>query len=854
MKKIFIVHAWPEDDDKKSKQRTFIRQLKYELEQKNFKVIWDFEEYNKTSLNTFMRENLSNSDVIVPICDEFYLEKSLIHSSGVTYELELIVENNYLDKLIPIKIEECELPKIFGSIEYTSFFKEYSNQRINEDSVAMGDFYKRLATLLKDTELFPKDRIIEQVEREIDSLGIINGLINKNDLLLSDIYVYPELSIENEKEVKYISVDNYIKQENYLSRSIIVGDRQSGKSSLLRMLFLNLYNRELQPIILSKEDMVSQNIKKIINQKYISTYESSNKNSPENIIIMVDDFHRFSIPHQDLILKLEGYKGIILFADEIFDISFFKNIAFSRYVIQPMRPSIRNKLIENILANQGIDIIDENDRLKKLDEHSELINLSFGLGKGYKNGIIPAFPLYIIIIIGAASDNRNKLDSPISSHGLCYQMLIDLTFQNSTIKHDMIDSYINFLTYLSYYFFQKQKHEISKSEFDEFTEEYIKRFNIYDLRKYFNPLYKTGLIKKNSFGFTEFSYDYVYYFFLGKYFSEKFEEEYQSIENIVDGLDKEENGNICIFIAHHSKNIKFIELLISSLNTIFKNYSISTLNKQELKNLDKEVTFVLSNLNLQIGDYREERKKILESQDKAESKQMIDLSEKELNKKNDNSNFEESRQREIRKAIQTVDVIGAILKNRHGSIEKDYYDKLLMGAVNTNLRVLMSFIELITEENFVKELEEAIFKSIDFKDNDQSKGYFRKELKNMLLKLIFSTILGVITKTINSVGSEAVSHYFTNKINKENFVPSYVLIKRGMELKYEKQLYDKEILDEINNPQTSEIVKKILKLFVINYASTHQIDYKAKAKIEKQFGLPTNEILKREQRLKSIEN
>lgn len=49
-----------------------------------------------------------------------------------------------------------------------------------------------------------------------------------------------------------------------------------------------------------------------------------------------------------------------------------------------MRPSIRNKLIENILANQGIDIIDENDRLKKLDEHSELINLSFGLGKGYK--------------------------------------------------------------------------------------------------------------------------------------------------------------------------------------------------------------------------------------------------------------------------------------------------------------------------------------------------------------------------------------------------------------------------------------------------------------------------------------
>lgn len=40
-----------------------------------------------------MGENLSNSDVIVPICDEIYFESSLIHTSGVTYELELIVEN-----------------------------------------------------------------------------------------------------------------------------------------------------------------------------------------------------------------------------------------------------------------------------------------------------------------------------------------------------------------------------------------------------------------------------------------------------------------------------------------------------------------------------------------------------------------------------------------------------------------------------------------------------------------------------------------------------------------------------------------------------------------------------------------
>ncbi|MFR4617775.1 MAG: TIR domain-containing protein, partial [Streptococcus salivarius] len=90
MSKIFIAHAWSDDENYSQRQLDFIRKLELELEEKNLEVIYDDNTVNKNTLNQFMIENIRNCDVILSICDKAYLEKSEIDDSGVSFEIKEI--------------------------------------------------------------------------------------------------------------------------------------------------------------------------------------------------------------------------------------------------------------------------------------------------------------------------------------------------------------------------------------------------------------------------------------------------------------------------------------------------------------------------------------------------------------------------------------------------------------------------------------------------------------------------------------------------------------------------------------------------------------------------------------------
>lgn len=846
---VFIAHGWSDSVQYNTKQLEFIRLLQNELQSKGLTVIFDENCVNKVTLYKFMRENISDSQVILPICDEVYYTKSEQKGTGVYYEINQIIEQNCFEKVVPILISENPIPKDFGTIEYISFKKEFEKGIIDDDSEALDKLFTRIADYLDKVELYPSDHIKPEVLSEINSLGLLSTVINNKDVTLSEIYTYPDLSFEEDQGIKYISTKRYLRDKKYKGKTIFVGDRQSGKSSLAKKLFIDLYEKGLQPVFIEKGDITSNNIDKIISRKYIKTYLKTHKNKKENIIVLIDDYHNLEIKHQNKIRELSDYAGIILFVDDIFDISFSKEFLFKKYIIQPMKPSLRADLIEKLIMSQRISFPNENDRLKKIDESLNLINASLGLGKGFRNGIIPAFPLYILTILGAASDVRNKLDSPISSHGHCYQLLISLTFQNCGINNDLIDSYINFLTYLAKFLYDTGNKELTNNYFNLFLANYKKDYSIYKEQEYIEILFKTGLIKKNNFSYISFSYDYIYYFFLGKYFSENFEDSLEDIEKIVSNLESRENGNICIFIAHHSKSPKLIKLLYDNLSSIFKQNIPSKLSKDELAKLDEEINSVLKTIVVKIGNYKEERKKELEQRDELEEIEFEDTEDNST----DGELVEAERQKEIRKAIQTVEVIGVILKNRHGSIKKQEFESILLETVNTNLRLLDSFIISISSEDFSENFEELIQQIIKDDKSGIEKNELRKQIRDVFFKMIFGIIYGIIMKTINSIGSEVISNYFSTMVSSSSLSPSYILILRGMELYYQKQFSEKEILRELKDSNISNIAKSIIKLMVIDYASKHNLNFKEKARIESEFGFRTNSILEREQQLKLLD-
>ncbi|MCY7217660.1 TIR domain-containing protein [Streptococcus cristatus] len=845
MAKIFITHAWADNKEYNQKQLDFIRLLTLELEEKGLVVIYDDAVANKGTLNKFMIENIKDCDIILPICDDYYLKKSEDENSGVNFEINQITEHNLLEKVIPLKVTGKNLPYQFGSIQYESFCEEFEGTSL-DISENLNSLFIRLADKLSKEELYPQDVLKEEVRSQLDSMSLMSNILNSN-LKLSELYTYPELRLDG-KEMRYLSAEQLLKDDDYLDKIFIVGDRQSGKTSFAKKLFLDIYSDGLQPIFLEKKDIDSQNIEKAVHKKYVSTYKTNHRNKAKNIVVIVDDFHTLSTKLQKNVKQIDKYAGVILFVDDIYNIT-SNDFTIPRFTIQPFKPTLRNELITKLIDSQpNYSCLTQNDKLKKIDESSTLVNISLGLNRGYRNGIIPAFPLYILIILGSSINFGNRFDTPISSYGHCYNLLIQLAFQNCGVSNDRIESYLNFLSYFSMYLFKTKALEVSSREFYSFTEDYQKDYKIFDLDEYIRLLIKTGLLKKNNSSNFSFCYEYLYYFFLGQYLSENFEEYHSDIRNIILNLDTEQNGHISIFLAHHCKDKRLIEMLNTSLENTFSDLSEATLDSKELGNFDKQVNELSNNIDYRIGNYDEKRKSELKHRNRYEEDPYPEIGEPdEIEEK------ETSRQNQVRSAVQTVEVIGVILKNRYGSIKNKDFNKILKNAVDANLRLLTSFIKVVSDQDFILLLEEFISQEVTSEHLDEAK--LRKEIHDMLVSMNFVTIYALIMKTISSIGSEHISRYFSSEmIVDSNLTPSYRLIKIGLELEYEKQFSENAILEDRNNKNMSHVARTILNLMVVNHVSRHHFNYQEKSRIEKKFGFKPNSLLKREQQIKSIEN
>ncbi|HEM4060615.1 TPA: toll/interleukin-1 receptor domain-containing protein, partial [Streptococcus suis] len=88
MNKIFISHAWDDNEEKDAKLDQFIRVLKDCLEDRDFTVIWDKGTYHKRgTLSDFMQRELDDSVAIICCCNEKYFLNSLVPGKGVKFEV-----------------------------------------------------------------------------------------------------------------------------------------------------------------------------------------------------------------------------------------------------------------------------------------------------------------------------------------------------------------------------------------------------------------------------------------------------------------------------------------------------------------------------------------------------------------------------------------------------------------------------------------------------------------------------------------------------------------------------------------------------------------------------------------------
>lgn len=146
----------------------------------------------------------------------------------------------------------------------------------------------------------------------------------KNVLKLSDIFIYPDMTIIDEKDNdKKISSDKVILNFTIDSRIAIVGDDQSGKTALLKVYVRVLKSRGFLPVYVKDPQLLLQgNLEYRINNLIKEQYTDNNGSQDFNrqiIVPLIDDFHKTK-DKEKILDKLQDYKSCIIIVDDIFSL------------------------------------------------------------------------------------------------------------------------------------------------------------------------------------------------------------------------------------------------------------------------------------------------------------------------------------------------------------------------------------------------------------------------------------------------------------------------------------------------------------------------------------------------------
>ena len=775
----------------------------------------------------------------------FFISANFLNSQPCSKEVKqaLKLRNQKGITIVPIILSECgwkdkENIKTFLALPIDGQpIDSFENK-----SSAWNNVYEGLKKTLEKINKIKQLKINKEFLSFLQSSDLLEkSHPNKEKVLLDDIFVPPFLSKYNrEREVKYEKDSNFeeiLKKLHDYKKILISGEDQSGKTALCKRIFTYLRDKNFIPIyIRDPEGSLKGKIENRIHKYFKEQYTNGvfQEIDCEYLVPIIDDFHLANQKSKH-INDLSKYNYTVLTTDDILDLSLDDKIRlreFAHFSIKEFRPSLRDKLIRKWIRltdkekNVSISAYCENEMYQKIDETTELVNGS--LGKLIGKGIMPAYPFFILSIINYYEIGK-PLDEKITSQGYCYQGLIYFYLRKCKVKNDEIDTYINFLSVFAFQLFKDKKGRISKDDFSTFMQKYLDKYNLPIAQKTLLKNLRPDIISIDSFGNSSFTYPYLYYFFVAKYLTNHEREEKEVISNILKGLHKNEDAYIAIFLFHHSSHENTLNEVLDNGKTLFGKYGLATLKKDYLTFLDEQFDKISHASSLKISSNPEQtRNKHLQKQDKLE--EMVD----------DEDNDVSNTRLETRRAIKTIEVMGCILKNRSGSLEKVKLENLFREALHISLRVMDSIVILIQEESKQEEMIDYIADILRDINKKKRKSLNRKDLSKkariIFWNINFVIIYGLLNKIVHSLGSNKLIKVVKKICDDEN-TPASFIIKHGISMWYDKSLDPNEIEGLLKRSDFSQTAKVILKYQVLNHCSTHKIKYKDQQLIENKLKL-----------------
>lgn len=784
-------------------------------------------------------KNLEEASLILLLISSDFLDSKYCYK----VEMERALKKHELDQavVVPIIIKPCDWEDTpFGKLHSLPKEAKPLASWDNEDEA-----WLNVVTELKRTISYAKEKIAKTNSKGIASTRVVNQEFDSwledteielrhrrvDKVTLQDVFVWPDLKSLN-SDIDHIS--NSIKAQKILEKEVctlIFGDEQSGKTTLSKSFFKELVGRSKFPILIQGEEIKSADIGMLVQESLSRQYAGElDSVADKEKVLIVDNYSGIKLNKKFQNKFIENIKNefeeVILFAIDSYqyvapEIEALED--FCQYEILNFGNVKRTELIKKWVSIGVEEEIDETSLYTEIDDIKLKVE---ALTRG---GILPSKPIFILTLL-QTFESLNPQEVELTSYGHCYQYLIYQALQKAKVKNAEVDHYINLLTELGSAQFSNQGKGFSSHELEGFFKGYGDKYLNLGKDKMFKVLLKSGILVEQN-DRVVFRYSYIYYFFAAKKLAESISND-QSVKNnvqsLLTNLHREDCANIIIFITHHSKDNWVLEEIQLCLMELFDEYTEAHLEKESLEFM---VDF-LDDIPGLVIDHRKVEKERLEHDEQLER---IEQDSKSDNEENENLEPTDTLAK-INRVFKGIEIIGQIIRNRHGSLSKEQIEDLASQAYSVGLRFLQFFLAI---SDALKEEVVTLIEHMLRENPSITNRKLEKKAKNIFLLMTYGAIYGVLRKVSMSIGCKEAEEIY-KKIEDNYPSPAKKLINQAIYLQFNKKLDTKSIQALAHEFKGNPTCERLLKEIVIQHIYMFPVDFKQKQKIADILKIPVS--------------
>ena len=719
---------------------------------------------------------------------------------------------------IPIVVRECPWMDMLNGDDIKALpddgkpVTSYDNR-----DQAWNEVYRGIKTVVNEiiTCFRPREDFLQKVED--------TEFISQNHIKLQDLFVFPRLTKEAEWDIDQPPYQNStIKEEEILNSpyTLIHGQEKSGKTTLARYLYLSLVVDQ-KPVLLvdlkERRDGLNENF---LRQTYQTQFhgEFSLWNQQSDKTLVIENMSEAPRVMQFIERARHSFEKIIATTSTDTFYSYFKDE--SRLVdFQILRIETLTREQQEELIRKRLELLEGQQPVTdgRVDQEENAVNSVI-----ISNKLIPRYPFYVLSSLQTREAFMPN-NMAITSYGHCYHALIVASLIRAGISKadEEVSACFNLAEELAFETYLDKLRKSNESfDFPRFLREYNKRF-----------LIKSSTInrlKNRSFGIIDedgnFRSEYMYYFFLGKFLASNDEKGTTIVRIMCENSHIEINYLTLLFAIHHAKDNRIIDDILLRTMCTLDAIPPATLNAEETKRFGNVLEQLPKNV-LSTRSVQEERKKARSTLPDDE----LPVSEEQVSEEGEqfSETDEISVANEVYRILKNNKIMGQILKNHYGTIEKTKVEEIISVITSSGLRLV----------NLTMQEEEDLGQLILYIQEKHPKWSIPRILK-MVESLSFLWTVGNIEMIVREINLPEIREAVETVVEQES-TPAYDLVGYFSQIDSVEELRDQDrrTLKNLWEKHEDPFIQRLLSLRTQIYMNTHKSPWKTERQICSVIGI-----------------